>query len=162
MRAGVSRAVRGFRITLLAFAAGKRPYAGAEAALGGRRPVVPEQVRAEFQHENVDFVEVYLRNEWLSLHGARYAAPVADSVVNAVKLRVHGGVDPVTGNTIPGLVDDFRNPRAISDADAKVLASAIQENLPVLTGDDQFYKTMVALGWPAQLYHPRSGGKLEP
>jgi RHS repeat-associated protein len=116
------------------------PILGAriDAQLNGRHPVVSPRARMEF-------LEVKGRSAapldaWLAARGGRYGAMPSEDDVERAQGEFSTGIVLGSGK------------RVLKQKDAEVLASARIERLPVMTADVRFYRGMVAMPYPAELF----------
>jgi hypothetical protein len=111
--------------------------AAVDAQLAGRAPVVSPQAVREFARRD----DPARLQEWLARRGGRTGAQPEPADVGSLM------AEGVAYNLTPGRV---RGP-IVNDGDAQVLASALQDGLPVLTDDAGFARFMNRGDYPHEV-----------
>lgn len=105
-----------------------------DTALGGRRPVVSPQAQEEFlvggSSEEL--------SAWLAAHGGR-VGPAHNPNLGEHLIAAGAAADP---------------PRTISLQDAHVATSAMEDNLALLTSDQQLHRYLEWYGWRTEWFNP--------
>jgi predicted nucleic acid-binding protein len=114
---------------------------GGDAALAGRAPVVPITAAKEFLKGRSATVPdpnatAQVLRDFLKQNGGRMGA--AGTEADAAALRA--------------MAASMKPARSLKLMDSRVLASAQQEGLPVMTRDRKFYNFMQALKFPSEKF----------
>ncbi|MFF4258540.1 RHS repeat-associated core domain-containing protein [Streptomyces sp. NPDC001663] len=108
--------------------------AGVDAALAGRAPVISPMALSEIK--SIPHAEVM---QWLGERGGRIGpAHTSEGVKNIQDTVASFGTK--------------KNPMKVKPGDAEVLDSAMQDGIPLMTNDQQFYKKIERLGYPNERY----------